>query len=203
MGTRDPRVDAYIAKSAEFAPPILARLREVVHGACPEVEETLKWGMPTFMYRGIMCSMAAFKKHAVFGFWKGALILDAAGNRADEAMGQFGRIGRLSELPSKRILTGYVRKAMELNEQGIKSPTRGRKEPRKPLPVPVDLKTALAKNRVARLTFERFSPSARREYVEWIVDAKRDETRRRRVKSAVASLAAGKPHNWQYTKKVR
>ena len=204
MGKRDPRVDVYIKHSkSEFAKPILIRLRETVHAACPDVEETLKWGMPSFMYHGILCGMAAFKQHCSFGFWKGSLILDVKGRRADEAMGQFGRITKLSDLPSRRVLMGYVKKAMELNEQGVKAPARASKGPRKPVPVPADLRAALAKSARARTTFDGFSASNRREYVEWIVEAKRDATRAQRLKTAVGWMAEGKPRNWKYMKRQK
>lgn len=199
MGSRDPRIDAYIARSAEFARPILTHIRSVVHGACPEVEETLKWSMPAFMYHGILCGMAAFKHHCTLGFWKGSLILDAKGQRADEAMGQFGRITMLSDLPSKRVLAGYVKQAMRLNEEG----TAVKRAPRRPKPpprVPVVLKRALDKNRKARETFEEFSPSHKRDYVEWITEARTEETRQRRLAQAITWMAQGKPRNWKYLK---
>ena len=136
MGTRDPRIDAYIAKSADFARPILTHLREVVHAACPEVEETLKWGTPYFTYKGMLCGMAAFKHHCAFSFWKGSLIVGGQGEGVERAMGQFGRITKISDLSSKRILTGYIESAMRLNEQGVKAPTRSRSQ--EPLAVPDD-----------------------------------------------------------------
>jgi uncharacterized protein YdeI (YjbR/CyaY-like superfamily) len=196
MGSRDPRIDAYIDKSAEFARPILTHLREVVHGACPEVEETLKWKAPSFEYKGLLCGMAAFKQHCAFGFWKHELVTGKS-DRSEEAMGSFGRITSVEDLPSRRILTGYVKRAMELNEQGIKAP-RTKTAPKGPLKVPEDLKEALRKNARARATFEAFSPSHKREYVEWIVAAKREETRRRRLSTALAWMSEGKTHHWRY-----
>lgn len=199
MPTRDPRVDAYIAKSAEFARPILAHLRAVVHAACPDVEETMKWSCPYFQYRGLLCSMAAFKEHCAFGFWKAALILGEGQGGTDEAMGQFGRITRLSDLPSKKVLTGYIKKAMALNDAGVKSPTRTRSMAPKPVPVaPDDLAAALKRNPAARATFEAFSPSHQREYIEWITEAKTDATRNRRIETAIEWMAEGKPRNWKY-----
>lgn len=118
----DPRVDAYIAAAAPFARPILRHLRAVVHSACPDVEETIKWGMPFFTYHGILCHMAAFKQHAAFGFWKGALVFES--DKASEAMGAVGRLTTVADLPSKRALTGYVRKAMALNVEGDKAPPK-------------------------------------------------------------------------------
>jgi hypothetical protein len=151
MGTRDPRVDAYIAKSAEFARPILAHLREVVHEACPDVQETVKWSSPSFEYRGLLCGFAAFKAHCTFGFWKHALVVGDDG-KAREAMGSFGRITSLADLPGRAALRRYVRKAMRLNEEGVKAP-REKTRPRKPIPMHPDLKRALAGNRRAGATF--------------------------------------------------
>ncbi|MEO6067669.1 MAG: DUF1801 domain-containing protein [Gemmatimonadales bacterium] len=130
MGQRDKRIDAYIAKSAPFARPILTHLRAVVHEACPEAEETLKWGMPSFTYHGILCGFAAFKAHATFGFWRGSLIVGTNAAKTRDAMGQFGRITSLKDLPPKRTLLGYVKEAMRLNEQGIKAPAK-RQPPKK------------------------------------------------------------------------
>ena len=198
MAARDPRVDAYIAKSAEFARPILAHLREVVHAACPEAQETMKWSFPHFEYKGLLCSMAAFKEHCAFGFWKDNLVL-GEGDEAEGAMGQFGRITRLADLPSKKVLAGFIKKAMALNEAGVKSPTRSRpKAPRPEAAVPDDLAAALGKNQAARATFDNFSPSNRREYVEWITEAKTPATRGRRLDTAIEWMAQGKPRNWKY-----
>jgi uncharacterized protein YdeI (YjbR/CyaY-like superfamily) len=200
MPARDQRVDAYIAKSAEFARPILTHLRELVHATCPGVEETLKWSMPTFMYAGgILCGMAAFKQHCTFGFWKGSLIIPPDGISNESAMGQFGRIAKLSELPSKKVLTGYIKQAMKLNAEGVKVPARARSAKPRPAPAtPDDLLAALKKNKQARATFDAFSPSCKREYVEWITEAKREETRQRRVAQAVEWMAEGKQRNWKY-----
>lgn len=198
MPKTDPRVDAYIAKSAEFARPILTHIRAVVHAACPEVEETLKWGMPSFLYHGILCGMAAFKQHCTFGFWKGELIVDAKGQRADEAMGQFGRLTSVKDLPAKKVLAGYIHKAMELNESGVKVAKPKRAKVKKEIVTPPDLAAALKKNAKARATFDAFSPSHRREYIEWITEAKREETREKRLKTTIEWLTEGKPRNWKY-----
>ncbi len=158
MGTRDDRVDAYIAKSGDFARPILTHLRDVVHAACPEVEETMKWSFPHFMYKGMLCSMVAFKEHCAFGFWKSSLIVGKGRDDVEKAMGQFGRITALTDLPSKKILSGYVKEAMKLNDAGVKPPTRPKpKTPREVL-VPDDLRIALEKNKKALATFEKFAP---------------------------------------------
>ena len=184
MPARDPRVDTYIANSAEFAQPILMHLRDVVHRSCPQVEETLKWRMPTFMYHGMLCGMAAFKQHCTFGFWKHALVVGEEQAGDAQAMDQFGRITRIAGLPSKKMLAGYINKAMQLNEDGVKAPRAASKQ--KPAPrVPDDLAAALKKNRKAAATFAAFSPTNQREYIEWISEAKREETRAKRVATAV------------------
>jgi len=201
MGKRDPRVDAYIAKSADFAKPILTELRETVHGACPDVEETMKWSFPHFMYQGMLCSMAAFKQHAVFGFWKGSLIVkDSGAKKSEPGMGQFGRITKPSDLPPKKTLIGYIHKAMALNEEGITVP-RVQKRSRKPIRVPPDLVSALRRNSRARTAFDDFSSSHKREYIEWITEAKAKETRVRRLQTAVEWMAQGKSRNWKYEQK--
>jgi len=177
MGQRDPRIDAYIARSAEFARPILSHLREVVHAACPECEEMLKWSAPSFTYRGkILCGMAAFKQHATFGLWQRAMVLGPDGKRLDDAMGQFGRLTKVADLPGKRELAGYLKQAMQLIEDGAKRPSIKDSKPKPPAEVPNDLVVALKKNAKARATFDAFPPSCcKREYIEWISEAKREE----------------------------
>jgi uncharacterized protein YdeI (YjbR/CyaY-like superfamily) len=195
MGKRDPRVDQYIAKSAEFAKPILRSLRETVHDACPDVEEGMKWSMPHFLYKGMMCGMAAFKEHATFGFWKGSLVVGDAAK--DDAMGHLGRITSVSDLPPKKTLTAYIKKAAALNDSGVKVARAPKRAPA-PVRVPADLTAALKKNKKAQATFEGFPPGQRREYVDWIVEAKTDETRARRLAQAVEWMAEGKKRNWKY-----
>jgi uncharacterized protein YdeI (YjbR/CyaY-like superfamily) len=201
---RDPRVDAYIAKSADFAKPILKYLRTVVHEGCPECEEDLKWGHPSFMYKGIMCGMAAFKAHATFGFWKGGKIIAAKDRKTgDEAgMGQFGRITSIDDLPPSKVLLGYVKAAAKLQDAGAVAPkVKKRTKPRVPVKVPTippAFKSALSRNTKAKTTFEGFAPSHRKEYVEWIAEAKTDETRDRRIEQALGWLAEGKRRNWKY-----
>jgi uncharacterized protein YdeI (YjbR/CyaY-like superfamily) len=198
MSTRDKRVDAYIAKSADFAKPILTHLRAMVHQGCPEVEETLKWGMPTFLYKGkILCGIAAFKAHCTFGFWQGALIVAGDKTRTAEAMGQFGRLSSVKELPGKRLLLGYIKAAMKLRDDGVKTP-RTRKPGRKPPAVPADLAAGLKKSARARAAWAKFSPSARREYIDWITEAKRPETRAERLATTLKWVAEGKQRNWKY-----
>ena len=193
MTKKDPRVDAYISRAQPFARPILKHLRKLVHRACPDVEETIKWRSPFFDYKGPVCFMASFKTHAVFGFWKGKLLF---GKEHKGAMGHFGRLTSIKDLPSDKQLIGYIKKAAELNERGLKRkrPARGAQK----VTVPSDLKAALAKNAKARKTFEDFSYSHKKEYVDWITDAKRDETRQKRLKTAIQWLSQGKPQNWRY-----
>jgi uncharacterized protein YdeI (YjbR/CyaY-like superfamily) len=199
MGTKDKRVDAYIAKSADFAQPILRELRDVIHQGCPEVQETIKWGFPHFDYKGVMCGMAAFKQHCAFGFWKGSLIMDAKENKSADAMGQFGRITSMKDLPPKRTLLGYVQKAKKLNDAGVKVPARAKpKGEKKVLVVPTYFTAALKKNKPALANFEKFSPSKKKEYVEWVTEAKTDETRDRRLQTSVEWIAEGKSRNWKY-----
>lgn len=194
MGKKDPRVDGYIVRAAPFARPILKHLRKIVHTGCPDVEETIKWNFPFFEYNGIICFMSAFKEHCAFGFWKGSLIFGA---KHKNAMGHFGRITSISDLPNAKALAGYVRKAAELNEAGVQK-SRPRSRAKQKLSVPADLRAALQKNAKARKTFENFSYSNKKEYVQWITDAKRDETRKRRLQTAIQWLAQGKPQNWKY-----
>jgi uncharacterized protein YdeI (YjbR/CyaY-like superfamily) len=195
MATTDERVDAYIEKSPGFAKPILKHLRALVHATCPNAEETIKWRMPMFMHHGILCGMAAFKHHCAFVLFKHKLVFeDQATN--DEAMGQFGRITTLSQLPSDKSIAAYIRKGMKLNESGVKltrAPTK-----KAPSKVPDDLSAALKKNKRALAVFEKFAPSHKREYIEWITEAKRDETRTKRISQAIEWIAEGKQRNWKY-----
>jgi len=198
MARTDPRIDAYIAKSAAFAKPILKHLRKVVHAGCPQVEETMKWSMPHFDYKGVMCGMAAFKEHCAFGFWKSELIFDRDTKAEKSGMGSFGCIKSLADLPNEKTLIGYVKKAAALNAAGIKAPGRTQPKKRAPIPVPDYFAAALKKNAKAHQTFESFPPSHRREYLEWITEAKREETRNERLAKTIKWLAEGKARNWKY-----
>jgi uncharacterized protein YdeI (YjbR/CyaY-like superfamily) len=196
MGQRDPRVDAYIAKAAPFAQPILRDIRDTVHAACPDVQEAMKWSFPHFTYKGMLCSMAAFKQHAAFGFWKGSLVIGSGKNV--DAMGQFGRIAKRSDLPSNRMLAAYVRKAARLNDEGVKAPRAPKKAAPKALRMPPDVAAALERVATARATFDGLSPSGKREYLEWITQARTEATRQRRLRQAIEWLAEGKSRNWKY-----
>jgi len=198
VAATDPRVDAYIAKSAEFARPILRHLRALVHQACPEAQETIKWGMPSFTSHGILCGIAGFKAHCAFGFWRRGMtdVIARDGHKAEQAMGSLGRITSQADLPSDAAMVGYIRQAAKLNEAG--GPARPKPKPKQPLPMPADLSAALKKNMKAAKVFKDFSPSPRREYIEWITEAKRPETRSKRVATTIQWLAAGKRRNWKY-----
>lgn len=203
MSHRDPRVDAYIAKAAPFARPILEHVRAVVHEACPDAEETIKWGMPSFTYAGgILCGMAAFKAHASFGFWKHALVVGEGGERRpgeERGMGSFGKLETVRDLPPKKQLVAYVRKAAALNAQGVKAGPARKSAAPKPAPVPTpEFAAALRRSKAASAAFRAFPPGQQREYVEWIAEARREDTRDRRIAQAVEWLAEGKPRNWKY-----
>jgi uncharacterized protein YdeI (YjbR/CyaY-like superfamily) len=203
MGEKDARVDAYIVKSPDFARPILAYLRAVVHEGCPDLSETMKWSTPTFDYHGILCSMAAFKQHCVFGFWKAPLLtLDGKPlvKTMESAAGQFGKLSAITDLPAKSKLLKLVKDAARLNESGV-TVERAPRAAAKPVQVPSDLTRALQKNARARAAFAAFSPSHRREYVEWLVEAKTAETRKRRLDTAIGWIGEGKPRNWKYMRK--
>lgn len=193
--SHDARIDDYIARQSAFARPILLQLRERVHSACPEVDETLKWGMPSFLYRGkILAGMAAFKAHATFGFWHGDTVLGEEGKAT--AMGQFGRLTRVEDLPDDATLAGLIRDAMALIDGGVKA-VRTRTV-RKVVALPGDLADALASVPAAQATYQGFAPSCRREYHEWVVEAKRPQTRAKRIAQAVEMMAQGKKRHWKY-----
>ncbi|MDP4147925.1 MAG: YdeI/OmpD-associated family protein [Bacteroidota bacterium] len=201
----DRRIDAYINKSAEFARPILTHIRKLVHKACPGVEETIKWGFPHFDYKGAMCcSMAGFKEHCSFGFWKASLLKDkerilSTGER--DGMGHIGKITSLKDLPPDKVMLAYIKEAAILNEEGVKLPPREKKPPRQELPMPPALGAALKKNKKAQAAFDGFPPSHRREYIEWITEAKTEETRQKRIDQAIEWVAEGKSRNWKYQRK--
>lgn len=194
MATRDPRVDAYIARAAPFAQPILVHLREVVHAACPDVTETVKWGMPFFDYKGPLANMAAFKKHVAFGFWKAKLLSEHLPAGEKTAMGQFGRVASVGDLPSKGALGKLVTAAARLNDEGVKVERKTKPAVR----TPTSLLAALRKNKKALATFEALPPSHKREYAAWINEAKLETTRARRIATAVEWISKGRSMNWKY-----
>ncbi len=204
MATHDPRVDAYIAKSAEFAQPILNHLRELIHATCPDVEETWKWSFPHFDYKGsTLCSMAAFKQHCAFGFWKASMMQDTDGvleikDRA--AMGHLGRITSLKDLPKDSILKKYIKAAMKLNDEGVKMPARNKASDaeKKALTTPPDFAALLKKNKAAAAVFKDFSYSNKKDYIEWFEEAKTEATRTKRMDQAIEWIAEGKSRHWKY-----
>lgn len=201
MPTIEPRVDAYIDKSAAFAKPILQHLRKLVHKHCPDVVEVIKWGFPNFEYKGPFCSMAAFKSHCAFGFWKTKLIPDPKGLLSRDAMGSLGRITGLKDLPSDKEMAVFIKAAMKLNEDGVKLPKPKKAAVKKEMEVPEDVLKALKKNKKALATFEAFPPSHRKEYILWITEAKTEETRNKRIATMLEWVAEGKARNWKYAKK--
>ncbi len=201
MGKKDPRIDAYIAKSQEFAKPILEHFRGLVHKACPDVEEKIKWGFASFDYKGPFCTMAAFKQHCAIGFWKAALMKDLKliqNAKAETAMGHLGKITSLKDLPADKVLISYLKEAAKLNDDGIKLPVKSKPKEKKELVVPDYFLKLLKKNKAAFETFNNFSYSHKKEYVEWITEAKTDETRNKRMATSIEWLKEGKPRNWKY-----
>ena len=196
MGKKDPRVDAYIEKAQPFARPILKYIRKAVHAGCPDVQETLKWSVPSFEYEGLLCGMAAFKEHVRFGFWKSELV-GLPPSADGQGMAQFGVVKTIGDLPPEEELVALVKKAADLNEQGIRTP-RMKSAPKPPVKTPDYFAKALAKNKKAQANFDGFPPSHKREYIEWITDAKQDATRERRIATAIEWIAEGKQRNWKY-----
>jgi uncharacterized protein YdeI (YjbR/CyaY-like superfamily) len=203
MPIKDKRVDDYISKAKPFAQPVLKHIRSLVHKAIPEIEETMKWSFPHFEYKGNICSFASFKEHLAFGFWKAAIMKDPDKILVNaNAMGQLGKIKSLTDLPPDKILINYLKEAQRLNDEGIKLPaTTKTGKPKPPLEIPVYFLKAIKKDKKAFETFENFSPSHKREYVEWITEAKTDTTRDKRITSAIEMMSEGKPRNWKYMKK--
>jgi uncharacterized protein YdeI (YjbR/CyaY-like superfamily) len=204
MGKKDPRIDEYIAKSADFAKPILKHFRELVHKTCPDVQEKIKWSFAHFDYKeGPMCHMASFKQHCAIGFWKASLMKDAdklmGMAKTEEAMGHMGRITSLKDLPKDSVLVKYIKEGMKLNEQGIKVSTKKTTE-KKELEIPEYFTKAIAKNKKALKTFEGFNYTNKKEYVLWITEAKTEETRNSRLKNAIEWMSEGKIRNWKYIK---
>ncbi len=205
MKNQDPRIDSYIAKSATFAQPILIYLRELIHHSCPDVVETIKWGFPHFEYSGeILCSMASFKKHCAFGFWKASIMSDPhklLQTIGKTAMGSLGQIADISQLPPDAILIDYIKEAASLNKDGIKVPSKVKPGEKKETLVPDYILSALNGNKEALETFDNFSPSNKKEYIEWITEAKTEETRNKRLETAMEWMAEGKGRNWKYMRK--
>lgn len=204
MATTDPRIDAYIAAAQPFAQPILTHLRQLVHAACPGVEETWKWSFPNFVYNGsILCHMAAFKQHAVFGFWKAALMQDPEHilTLTDrESMGHLGKLESVKDLPKDAVLKKYIKEAMRLTDAGTKQPAKPKTTTtvKQELTVPPYFAKALDESNTAKAAFNAFSYSQRKEYIEWLEEAKTDATRSKRMVQAIEWIAEGKSRHWKY-----
>ena len=200
MPQTDPRIDEYIERSAEFARPVLWHIRELVHVACPDIEETIKWGFPHYMHKGMLCSTAAFKQHCAMNFWKHSLLDQKAFAKKKVSMGIFGRITSLKDLPADDVMIALIRQAAELNEKGIRAEKKPAAAARLEAAVPDDLSALLKANKKAREAFDSFPPSCKREYVEWITEAKTDATRSKRLATTIEWLTEGKRRNWKYEK---
>lgn len=202
----NPKVDAYIAKAAPFAQPVLTHLRQLIHKACPDVAEEMKWSRPFFLHNGtILCNISAFKAHCSFGFWGAEMgrILRQDGTLQDGAMGSMGRITNIKDMPADQKMLSYIRQAAVLIDSGVGDnritvARRVVKAPKPPAEAPAEFTAALKRNRKAAAAFAAFSPSCKREYVEWIADAKRPATRDRRIAEAMEWIADGKQRNWKY-----
>jgi len=202
MGKKDERIDTYIANSAAFAQPILTHLRDLIHEVCPDVEETWKWSFPNFDYKGAsFVSMAGFKSHCSFGFWR-ASIMDDPDNilqiSEKAGMGNLGKITNIAELPTDTILRKYLKAAVKLNEEGIKVPKATKTKSAEPIVTPDDLAAAITANDAASVVYSKFSNSHKKEYVEWIEEAKTLTTRNKRIAQAVEMIAENKSKNWKY-----
>jgi uncharacterized protein YdeI (YjbR/CyaY-like superfamily) len=202
MGQKDQRVDAYIVKAAPFAQPVLSHFRELMHKACPEIKENIKWGMPAFELNGIVTTIASFKNHLGIAFHKSALMPDPHKifHSSEDAIGHLGKITSLADLPEDNVLISYIQEAAKLDKEG-KKVTKKPAKPKAEVQMPDYFAAALEKNPAAKQHFESFSPSAKREYIEWLIDAKSEATRNSRLERAMEWIAEGKPRLWKYQKK--
>lgn len=201
----DKRIDDYIARAQDFAKPILTHMRKLIRTACPDVSETMKWSFPHFEYGGaILCSMASFKQHCAFNFWKASLMSDPHkifANIADVGIGDLGKIKSLSDLPSDEVFIQYIQEAARLNREGVKPQPKAKPAKDREMEIPNYFMEALRKNKAALKTFESFSFTNKRDYVEWVTEAKAETTRNKRLETAVEWMAEGKVRNWKYVKK--
>jgi uncharacterized protein YdeI (YjbR/CyaY-like superfamily) len=202
MAAKEKAIDNYINESADFAKPILNHIRELLHKTCPAVEEKMKWSFPHFDYKGqMMCSMAAFKQHAAWSFWKAALMKDPVlleNAKSETAMGHLGRLTSLKDLPSDKKMMAWIKEAMVLNDKGIKLVPKPKTVEKKEWIIPDYFSKPLSKNKKALLTFEAFSYSHKKKYVEWITEAKTEATRNKCISTAIEMIAEGKSRNWKY-----
>jgi len=203
MVKKDERVDRYIEGAATFAKPILKHVRRLVHKACPAATETMKWGFPHFMYHGILCSIASFKEHCAFTFWKGSLLNDPENmleKRRGSGMGHLGKINNIKQLPSEETIIAFIKEAMQLNKDDVKLPRASKGARSNIIEVPTDLAEALLGNHKAQKTFEAFSNTNKRDYIEWLQEAKTEATRKKRLATTLTWLEEGKVRNWKYIK---
>lgn len=205
MSAYNKSIDAYIAKSADFAKPILNHLRGLIHTACPDVEEKMKWSMPFFDYKGeMMCHMASFKQHCAFGFWKGSIMKDPVLREtaaSEAAMGHLGKITSLKDLPADKKIMAWIKEAMALNDNGIKLPPKEKPVAVKETAIPDYFAKAIAKNKAAKKVWDGFPPGKKKDYIVWITEAKTADTRNKRMETAVEWIAEGKGRNWKYMTK--
>jgi uncharacterized protein YdeI (YjbR/CyaY-like superfamily) len=201
MGQYNERVDAYIAKSPDFAKPILIHIRELVHRTAPELTEIIKWGFPFFDYKGPVCQMAAFKRHCAFGFWRERMLHDPKGylkvDGEESSAGSFGQILSISDLPPEDVLIDFIHQAIAINEKGVKVEKKPA-APKAELAMPDDFDRMLKQSLVAAGHYEKFSPSSKREYLEWFAEAKTEATREKRIQQALEWIAEGKTRNWKH-----
>lgn len=204
MANYNKEVDAYLAKMADFAKPILTHLREIIHTTCPDVEEGIKWGTPHYSYKGDhLCMMAGFKQHCSFSLYKAELMKDKAiedSVKAGKKFGYMDKVKDVSELPSKKVLVAYIREAMELNASGAKKPKSVKEKSAVEVVAPKEFLEALKHHKQANAVFESKSPSFRKNYIIWMADAKTDETRQKRIEQSLEWIAEGKDRFWQSKK---
>ncbi len=202
MGKKNPAVDSYIEEAQPFARPIIRKLRALFHKADARLDEKIKWGCPSFEYKGMVGGFAAFKKHVSWGMLKASLMKGKSAAMKSDASSPFGggSVTNVSQLPPDETLIDLIRQGVALNEAGVKNPKRTNLKKKPPAKTPPDLAAALGRNALAKKTFEAFSPSHKREYIEWITEAKQDVTRQKRLATAIVWMAEGKPRNWKYLK---
>lgn len=203
MEKYNPLVDEYIEKSPDFSKPILNYIREIVHEFCTDAEEAIKWKFPTFMYKGkILCSMVSFKAYCSMGFWLHGEMQTIKNLETDVEktnMFSLGKITKLEDLPSKPQLKKIILEAMELTDMGVKlkkaAPTKTETA------VPDEFQNVLDQNKKVLEIFQKASPSFRKEYINWITEAKTETTRNKRMEQAIEWISEGKGRNWKYEKK--
>lgn len=202
MSNHNKKVDEYIFKMADFAKPILTHLRQIIFETCPDVEEDIKWGIPHYGYKGDhLVMMAGFKQHCSFSLYKAELMKDKMIQESVKAGKKFGymdKVKDLSELPNKKVLTAYIKEAMELNSSGISKPKVVKEKVE--VVAPKEFIEALEQDKIAFSVYESKSPSFRKNYIIWIADVKTDETRQKRITQSLEWIREGKDRFWQSKK---